>query len=65
MTRHALSTAAWVALFIFAAGFYAGAVFGVIVSPAAHDARVIEKRLREVFCEQVVLNNLMTTCKVD
>ena len=65
MTRHVISTAAWVIAFAFAAGFYVGAVFGVIVSPAAHDARVIEKRLREVFCEQVVLNKLMTTCKVD
>ena len=65
MTRHVISTVAWAVALTFAAGFYAGAVFGVITSPAAHDARVIEKRLREVFCEQVVLNKLMTTCKVD
>ena len=65
MSRHAYSTIAWAVLAVFLAGFYAGAVFGVIVSPAAHDSRVIEKRLREVFCEQIVLNKLMTTCKVD
>lgn len=65
MTRHVISTAAWAVAFVFAAGFYAGAVFGIVTSPAAHDSRVIEKRLREVFCEQIVLNKLMTTCKVD
>ena len=65
MTRHVISTVAWAVAFVFAAGFYAGAVFGIVTSPAAHDAKVIEKRLREVFCEQIVLNKLMTTCKVD
>ena len=65
MTRHVISTVAWAVVLTFAAGFCAGAVFGIVTSPAAHDAKVIEKRLREVFCEQIVLNKLMTTCKVD
>ena len=64
MTRHAISTIAWAVVLTFGAGFYAGAVFGVITSPAAYDAKTVERHLREVFCEQAVRHNLMTTCVV-
>ena len=65
MTRHVISTVAWAVALTFAAGFYAGAVFGVVTSPAAYDSRVIEKRLRLVFCEQAIKNKLIQTCEVD
>ena len=65
MSRHVISTVAWAIVLTFGAGFYAGAVFGIVTSPSAYDSRVIEKRLREVFCEQAVRNGFMTTCKVD
>ena len=65
MTRHAYSTIAWVALAVFLAGFYCGAWFGVVTSPAAFDAKVIEKRLRLVFCEQAIKNKLIQTCEAD
>ena len=65
MSRHVFSTIAWVVAAVFAAGFYFGAWFGVVTSPAAFDARVIEKRLRLVFCEQAIKNKLIQTCEVD
>lgn len=65
MNRHLLSTIAICAAFVFGAGFYVGAWFGVTTSPAAYDARIIERRLQEVFCEQTLKNKLLTTCKVD
>lgn len=63
--RHEASTVAWLVVLVFGAGFYAGALFGTVTSPAAYDARVIELRLRTVFCEQAVRNKLMTTCEVN
>lgn len=65
MTRHAISTVAWAVLFVFVAGFYCGAWFGVVTSPAAYDVKVVEKHLRYVFCEQVIKNKLLTNCEVD
>lgn len=62
--RHEASTAAWVFVLVFGAGFYAGAWFGNITAPSYHDALRVEHRLREVFCEQVIRNKLMTTCEV-
>ncbi len=49
---------------MFGAGFYAGTYFGVRTAPSYQDARLVEARLREVFCEQVIRNKLMTTCEV-
>jgi len=63
--KHEASTIAWVVALVFGAGFYAGTWFGNVTSPARHDATVIEQRLREVFCEQAVRNNLMTKCEVN
>lgn len=63
--KHEVSTAAWVFCFVFGAGFYVGVWVGNVTSPARHDARTIELRLREVFCEQALKNKLMTTCEVD
>ena len=65
MTRHVYSTIAWVVAAVFAGGFYFGAWFGVVTSPAAFDANVIEKRLRMVFCEQALKNKLINTCDVE
>ena len=65
MTRHAYSTIAWVVAAVFAGGFYCGAWFGVVTSPAAYDAKTIEKHLQHVFCVQAIRNNLTTTCRVD
>ena len=65
MNRHVLSTWAWAFCFVFGAGFYAGTWFGNVTSPARHDLTMIEKRLREVVCEQIVRNKLMTTCEVN
>lgn len=65
MSPHVFSTAAWAAVLVFGAGFYAGAWFGNVTSPARHDQQVIEKRLREVFCEQIVLNGILPSCKVN
>lgn len=65
---HAISTQAWViviALVIGAtAGFTAGMLIGLKNSPSYHDALRVEYRLREVFCEQAIRNNLMKTCEV-
>jgi len=63
--KHEISTWAWVVTFSFTLGFYAGLYVGNVTSPARHDARMIEQRLRMVFCEQAVRNKLMTTCEVD
>lgn len=65
MSRHAISTGAWLFCFVFAAGFYAGTWFGMVTSPAAYDAKIVELRLRTVFCEQAILNKLMTRCEVN
>ena len=60
--KHEISTAILAAVFVFGAGFYAGIYFGVRTAPSYHDAIVIEKRLREVFCEQAVKNGTLKTC---
>ena len=60
--RHEISTAILAAAFVFGAGFYAGVYAGVRTAPSYHDALVIEKRLREVFCEQAVKNGTLKTC---
>lgn len=65
MSRHVISTVAWVIALTFAAGFYAGAWFGVVTSPAAYDAKTIEKHLRMVFCQRAIQNKLLQTCEVD
>ena len=65
MSRHAISTVAWAVLFVFGAGFYVGAWFGVVNSPAAYDAKTIEKHLQMVFCERAIANKLLQTCEVD
>lgn len=65
MTRHAISTVAWAVTFVFAAGFYAGMVFGMVTSPAAYDYKTVERHLRMVFCEQAIKNRLIQTCEVD
>lgn len=65
MSRHVISTVAWVVVAVFAAGFYAGAVFGMVTSPAAYDFKTVEKHLRMVFCEQAIKNRLIQTCEVD
>lgn len=64
MTPHHVSTYAWLAALVFIAGAEVGFALGVRFSPSAHDSLVIERRLREVFCEQVVRNGLMQTCEV-
>ncbi len=63
--RHEASTAAWVFALVFGAGFYAGVWVGNVTSPARHDTRMVEERLRTVFCEQAIRNKLMTTCEVN
>lgn len=65
MSRHVISTVAWVVVAVFAAGFYCGAVFGMVTSPAAYDFKTVEKHLRMVFCEQAIKNKLIHTCEVD
>lgn len=65
MTRHVISTVAWAVVAVFTAGFYAGAVFGVITSPAAYDYNTVQKHLRLVFCEQAIKNKILKTCEVD
>lgn len=60
--KHEISTAILAAGFIFLAGFYAGVYAGVRTAPSYHDALVIEKRLREVFCEQAVKNGTLKAC---
>ena len=63
--RHEVSTWAWAVVIVFIAGLYVGIYFGIRTAPSYHDAQVIEKRLRAVFCEQAVRNKLMPTCEVD
>ena len=63
--KHEVSTIAWAFVLVFIAGLYTGMYVGVRTAPSYHDAQVIEKRLREVFCEQAVRKKLMTTCEVD
>ena len=63
--KHEISTAAWAFVMVFLAGLYAGVYLGIRTGPSYHDAQVIEKRLREVFCEQAVRKRLMTTCEAD
>ncbi len=63
--KHYLSTIAWGVVLVLGIGFYAGVWFGNYTSPARHDLRMVEQRLREVVCEVAVKNNLIPTCKVD
>lgn len=65
MSRHAISTVAWAITFVFVAGFYCGAWFGVVTSPAAYDFKTVERHLRTVFCERAIANKMIQTCEVD
>lgn len=64
MNWHALSTHAWLIAIAASVGAAGGFVVGLQFSPSYHDALRVEYRLREVFCEQAVRNNLMKTCEV-
>ena len=64
MNWHALSTHAWLIAIAASVGGAGGFVVGLQFSPSYHDALRVEYRLREVFCEQAVRNNLMKTCEV-
>ena len=65
MSRHAISTVAWAVVFVFGAGFYVGAWFGTVTSPAAYNAQVVERHLRVVFCDRAIKNKLINTCEVE
>ena len=61
---HAISTVLLSGLLVFGLGTCAGFVIGVQQSPSYYDALRVEQRLREVFCEQAVKNNVLQTCEV-
>lgn len=64
MTPHHLSTYAWGALLVLCVGLAVGFAAGLRYSPSYQDALMVERRLREVFCEQAVKNGLLKTCEV-
>lgn len=61
---HRIVTWAWTALLLLTSGFTAGAWVGMKFGPSYHDALTVERRLREVFCEQAIRNQLLKTCEV-
>lgn len=58
-----LYVAAWLVVFALLGGV-GGFTLGVKHAPSYQDAVRIEKRLREVFCEQAVATELLKKCEV-
>ena len=62
--RHEIITVLVSGVIMLGVGACAGFAVGVRESPSYQDAMRIEQRLREVFCEQAVKNNVLRTCEV-
>jgi hypothetical protein len=60
---HKAASIAWLLAFAVGTGFAGGYWLGVQHSPSFLDAIVMEKRLREVFCEQALRHGLLRQCR--